>query len=108
MLSKKSSTEAFETGFLEEEPLNTTSDIESLLKFFAELSPRTHLTASITFDLPHPLGPTMHDIVEGKVTVVGSTKDLKPDSFIEFNLIIYILLEGRNPMLQKEALMKQN
>tara|TARA_B100001741_G_scaffold47230_1_gene35155 strand:- start:6795 stop:6947 length:153 start_codon:yes stop_codon:yes gene_type:complete len=50
----------------------------------------------------------MHDIVEGKVTVVGSTKDLKPDSFIEFNLIIYILLEGRNPMLQKEALMKQN
>jgi len=50
----------------------------------------------------------MHDIDEGKVTVVGSTKDLKPDSFIEFNLIICILLGGKNPLLQKEALMKQN
>ena len=88
--------------------MKTTSDIESLLKFFAELSPKTHLTASITFDFPHPLGPTIQDIEEGKVTVVGSTKDLKPDSFIEFNLIIYILLGGKNPVLQKEALMKQN
>ena len=37
-----------------------------------------------------------------------STKDLKPDSFIEFNLIVCILLGGKNPLLQKEALMKQN
>jgi len=50
----------------------------------------------------------MQDIEEGKVTVVESTKDLKPDSFIEFNLIIYTLLGGKNPVLQKEALMKQN
>ena len=48
------------------------------------------------------------DMEEGKVTVVGSTKDLKPDSFIEFNLIICILLGGKNPLLQKEALMKLN
>ena len=59
LLSKNNSTEAFETGFLEEDPLNTTSVIESLLKFFAELSPKTHRTASITFDLPQPLGPTI-------------------------------------------------
>jgi len=45
---------------------------------------------------------------EGKVTVVRSTKDLKPDSFIEFSLMICILLRGKNPLLQKEALMKQN
>ena len=62
----------------------------------------------ITDDLPEPFGPTMHDIDDGKVTVVGSTKDLNPDSFIEFNLIICILLGGKNPLLQKEALMKQN
>tara|TARA_B100001029_G_C15055785_1_gene454265 strand:- start:1557 stop:1700 length:144 start_codon:yes stop_codon:yes gene_type:complete len=45
---------------------------------------------------------------EGKVTVVGSTKDLKPDNFTEFNLIICILSGGKNPLLQKEALMKLN
>jgi len=45
---------------------------------------------------------------DGKVTVVGSTKDLKPDSFTEFNFIICNVLGGKNPLLQKEALMKQN
>jgi hypothetical protein len=29
-------------------------------------------------DLPHPLGPTTPVKLLGKVTVVGSTKDLKP------------------------------
>jgi hypothetical protein len=30
------------------------------------------------FDLPHPFGPTTPVRLEGKVTVVGSTNDLKP------------------------------
>jgi hypothetical protein len=38
----------------------------SPLRFFAEPSPKTHLTASIIFDLPHPLGPTTEKISEGK------------------------------------------
>tara|TARA_B100001175_G_scaffold297326_1_gene286961 strand:+ start:196 stop:348 length:153 start_codon:yes stop_codon:yes gene_type:complete len=50
----------------------------------------------------------MQDIEEGKVTVVGSTKDLKPESFIEFNLITSLLFGGKKPLLQKEALTKQN
>ena len=99
MLSKNSSTDAFDTGFLDEDPLNTTSVMDSLLRFLAELSPKTHLTASITFDFPHPLGPTIHDMLEGKVTVVGSTNDLKPESFIELSLMILIPFEGRKPML---------
>ena len=107
-LSKKSSTEALETGFLEEEPLKTTSVMESLLRFFAELSPKTHLTASITLDFPQPFGPTIHDMLEGKVTEVGSTKDLKPESFTELSLIFSVPLGGKNPMLARKALLKQN
>ena len=107
-MSKNSSTEALDTGFLEEDPLKTTSVIESLLRFLAELSPKTHLTASMTFDFPQPLGPTIHDILEGKVTDVGSTKDLKPESFMELSLIFSFPLGGKNPMLWRKALWKQN
>ena len=74
----------------------------------AELSPNTHLTASITFDFPHPFGPTIQDILEGKETVVGSTKDLKPESFIAFSLIILIPLKGKNPVPFEKAARKQN
>tara|TARA_B100001109_G_scaffold102242_1_gene83442 strand:+ start:1233 stop:1349 length:117 start_codon:yes stop_codon:yes gene_type:complete len=38
-------------------------------------------------------------MLEGKVTVVGSTNDLKPESFIELSLMILIPFEGRKPML---------
>ena len=107
-MSKKSSTEALETGFLVEEPLKTTSVIESLLRFLAELSPSTHLTASITLDFPQPFGPTIQDMLEGKVTDVGSTKDLKPESFMELSLIFSVPLGGKNPMLARKALQKQN
>ena len=91
MLSKNSSTEALETGFLEEEPLKTTSVMESLLRFLAELSPKTQRTASITLDFPQPFGPTIQDMLEGKVTDVGSTNDLNPDSFIELSRIFKFL-----------------
>ena len=63
------------------------SAIESPLKFLADISPITHRTASIIFDLPHPFGPTTPDISLGKEIFVGSTKDLKPDRLMFFNLI---------------------
>ena len=88
-LSKSSSTEADPIGFLELEPLNITSVIESPLSLLAELSPITHLTASITFDFPQPFGPTTPTKFEGNVSDVGSTKDLKPESFILLNLIYF-------------------
>src|SRR5690242_7210322 len=42
----------------------------------------TQRIASMMFDLPQPFGPTMPDIFVGRCSVVGSTKDLKPDSLI--------------------------
>src|SRR6185369_7026796 len=59
-----------------------TSAIESPRRCFAESSPITQRTASMTFDLPHPLGPTIPERLLGKVTWVGSTKDLNPASLI--------------------------
>tara|TARA_X000000368_G_scaffold289763_1_gene230219 strand:- start:267 stop:443 length:177 start_codon:yes stop_codon:yes gene_type:complete len=50
----------------------------------------------------------MQDILDGKVTEVGSTKDLKPESFIELSLMCVIPLGGKKPIPRKKALMKQN
>src|SRR5210317_1179481 len=82
VLSNSNSTDAAPTGLRELDPLKITSVIESPLRRLAELSPITHRTASITFDLPHPLGPTTPTRLLGNVIVVGSTKDLKPASLI--------------------------
>ena len=54
--------------------------MDSPRKCRAESSPITQRTASTTFDLPHPFGPTMPIKLPGKAIVVGSTKDLKPVS----------------------------
>jgi hypothetical protein len=81
-LSKTSSTEAVPTGLRELEPLNTTSAMESPRKCLAEISPMTQRTASMMFDLPQPFGPTIPMRLLGRLTVVGSTKDLKPASLI--------------------------
>src|SRR5271163_4145681 len=43
-------------------------------------SPSTHLIASTTLDLPHPLGPTTAVIPGAKPIVVESRKDLKPSN----------------------------
>jgi hypothetical protein len=37
-------------------------------------------------------------MLDGKVTDVGSTKDLKPESFTEFSLISVFSLGGKKPM----------
>ncbi len=80
--------EAWPTGWRLTEPLKITSAIDSPRRFLAELSPITQRTASITLDLPQPLGPTTAHILLGKWTVVGSTKDLKPASLIDFSRIL--------------------
>jgi len=56
--------------------------IDSPRSFPAELSPITQRTASITFDLPQPLGPTTPTKLLGNSIVVGSTNDLKPANLI--------------------------
>src|SRR5690606_31810819 len=83
-LSKISSMLAWVTGLRVLEPLKMTSVIDSPRRFLAELSPITQRTASMMLDFPQPLGPTTADMLLGKWTVVGSTKDLKPASLMVF------------------------
>ena len=87
VLSNNNSIVAVLTGLRNEDPLNMTSDIDSPLRYFAEDSPKTQRTASITLDFPQPFGPTIPTIVDGRDKVVGSTKVLKPESFILLNRI---------------------
>ena len=68
-------------------PLRMTSVIDSPRRVFAELSPITQRTASMILDLPQPFGPTTAHILLGRVTFVGSTNDLNPDSEIDFKRI---------------------
>src|SRR5690554_1512734 len=75
---------AWATGWRLLEPLKMTSVMASPRRFFAELSPSTQRTASIMLDLPQPFGPTTAVMLLGKLTVVGSTKDLKPARRIHF------------------------
>src|SRR3569832_2206894 len=91
LLSNTSSTKAWPTGLRPVEPLKITSAMESPRRFFAELSPITQRTASITLDLPQPLGPTMPTRLLGRGTVVGSTKDLNPYNLIFFSRIASLL-----------------
>ena len=77
-----SSTEALPTGLRAVEPLKMTSAMESPRRCFGELSPMTQRMASIILDLPQPLGPTMPITFPFTGMVVGSTKDLKPESLI--------------------------
>ncbi len=73
---------AWPTGLRPVEPLKITSLMDSPRRFLAEDSPITQRTASMVLDLPQPFGPTMPTRLLGKWMVVGSTKDLKPASFI--------------------------
>src|SRR6185503_4791192 len=86
LLSNTSSTLARWVGLRSPEPLKITSCMCSPRSCLADDSPSTQRTASMTFDLPHPLGPTTPTSWPGTAMVVGSTKDLKPDSLTEVSL----------------------
>ena len=81
-LSKINSILATAVGWRALEPLKMTSVRFSPRNCLAELSPITQRTASIILDLPQPFGPTTAHRFPGSVTVVGSTNDLNPASFI--------------------------
>src|SRR5436190_21844863 len=81
-LSKISSTIACDTGLRAELPAKMTSVSESPRRRLAELSPITQRTASMMLLLPQPFGPTTPVMLVGRCSVVGSTKDLKPESLI--------------------------
>ena len=62
-------------------PLKMQSDIRSARSCLWLCSPSTQEIASTTFDLPQPLGPTMHVIpLPLKVIGVFSKNDLNPSN----------------------------
>ena len=83
-LLKTSSTLARPAGLRKPEPLKITSCIDSPRSSLALLSPSTQRTASMMLDLPQPFGPTTPTSWPGSWKCVGSAKDLKPESLIEF------------------------
>src|ERR1700678_1248133 len=64
-----------------------TSCIEDPRIASGDCSPIAHSTASVTFDLPEPLGPTTTLTPGPKSRRVRSGKDLKPFRLIDFRRI---------------------
>src|SRR5882672_8094324 len=74
----RSRTSAAPVGFRASLPLKMTSSILSPRRLLALCSPITHVMASATLLLPHPLGPTMAVTPLSKASSERSEKDLKP------------------------------
>jgi hypothetical protein len=77
-LSSTSSTSADERAWTPLPPPKMTSCIDCPRTASGDCSPIAHRTASVTFDLPEPLGPTTTDTPEAKSSFVRSGNDLKP------------------------------
>src|SRR5258708_37781731 len=88
-----SSTLARLPGLRAVEALKITSCIDSPRSSEARDSPSTQRTASMMLDLPQPFGPTTPTSWPGTWKWVGSTKDLKPASFIEVRRTAISLIE---------------
>src|SRR3978361_617375 len=73
-------TSARPSGGRDDVPAKMSSSILPPRSVLAPCSPITHVSASTTFDLPEPLGPTTHVMPGSKRRVVGDAKDLKPFS----------------------------
>src|SRR5688572_15106065 len=79
-LSRKSETSVRLTGRRVAAPWKITSSILPPRSSRADCSPSTQRTASDTFDLPQPLGPTMAVTPSSNSRVTVSANDLKPES----------------------------
>ena len=77
-LSSTSSTSAAERACTPLPPPKMTSCIDCPRTASGDCSPIAHSTASVTFDLPEPLGPTTTDTPGAKSSLVRSGNDLKP------------------------------
>ena len=113
-LLNTSSTEARGAGRRVAAPLKITSCMLSPRSCLAEASPNTQRTASITLDLPQPLGPITATSWPGTWMVVGSVKDLKPASLMWVRRMknnekaeCRILKERRRSRLPEKGYLKQ-
>ena len=96
--SKWSETSARFTGRRAEEPWKITSSILEPRRSRARCSPSTQRTASDTFDLPHPLGPTIAVTPGSKTRSVESANDLKPCSSSLVSLTSTLSRYGRRAL----------
>src|SRR3982074_3671932 len=71
-------TSARPSGAREDVPAKMTSSILPPRRLFALCSPITQVSASTTFDLPDPLGPTTQGMPGSQRRGCGEEKDLKP------------------------------
>ena len=78
LLSIVSETSARPSGARPDVPAKITSSILPPRKLFAPCSPMTQVSASTTFDLPEPLGPTTAVMPGSKRSEVVEAKDLNP------------------------------
>ena len=78
LLSSTRSTSARLTAWRALLPAKMTSSIAWPRSCLALCSPSTHSTASLTFDLPEPLGPTTTVIPGSSLSTERSAKDLNP------------------------------
>src|SRR3954470_24103879 len=77
-LSMVSTTSARPSGGRPDVPAKMTSSIFPPRSELAPCSPITQASASTTFDLPEPLGPTMQVMPGSSWSVVEDAKDLNP------------------------------
>ena len=80
----------------DEVPAKMTSSILAERNERGPWAPRTQVTASTTFDLPLPLGPTTTVIPGSNSSTVGSAKDLNPFMLSDFRNI-GATLQGYGP-----------
>ena len=78
MLSIVRATSARPSGGRPAVPAKMTSSMDPPRRDLAPCSPITQASASTTFDLPEPLGPTTQVIPGSKLNVVADANDLKP------------------------------
>ena len=86
-LSIVTETSARPNGARPDVPAKITSSIFPPRNDLAPCSPITQESASTTFDLPEPFGPTTQVIPCSKLRVVEEAKDLNPFRFILFKYI---------------------
>src|SRR4051794_6413793 len=77
-LSMVRDTSARPRGGRPDVPAKMTSSILPPRSDLAPCSPMTHASASTTFDLPEPLGPTTQVTPGSKLSVVAEANDLNP------------------------------
>src|SRR4051794_25062116 len=94
-----STTSARPSGARPEVPAKMTSSILPPRRLLAPCSPITQLSASTTFDLPEPLGPTTHVTPGSKFSVVAEANDLNPRRVSDLRYISCSLSLRRLPGL---------